>query len=532
MEDPEVSYRIRFIEVLGYLRERSIVPRLIQLLGDSDATIRSFAIQALACIGDPRAVPALEQVAQHDPATTPQGEFYLRTAAGKAIEKIRAADSPGAVTPESKAKADFTPGPNEVSLKSFQNARYFWQQAEIGKKLIEQGDKSLIPELVKMLNAENRQVRCNVGMVLAGLGDERGLKAVITELQDREPRPTKMRRSDGRPWIEGQIGEDRCYAAHVLGDIRDQRSLPALLSVLTEPSINLAAAWSLGEIADRQALPALREMLGRAGADPMEKLCAAHAMAKIGDSAGVSALVELLKSPHWVDRRNTAKALGELRDRRAVTGLIESLQDASPDVQVASAWALGQIGDPVALPALRDLLTNDTTNTSGPPRKLRDVAAEAIDQIRAANPPGAPDPQPQTKEDANTAIRVRTAVQSREVPADDQAAQVLLEFQVVKVSDELRPDRETLIQMANLLGLVLHMRRPNQQDSDLDLTLGEFLKRYVVPQPLSAETGEAIVNLLQSRGYLEVSAKPQVLTRDGSPAEVRVITGERFLRSA
>ena len=61
MEDREVGYRIRFIEMLGYLRKRSVVPRLIELLNHVDATVRSFAILALGHIGDPRALPGLER---------------------------------------------------------------------------------------------------------------------------------------------------------------------------------------------------------------------------------------------------------------------------------------------------------------------------------------------------------------------------------------------------------------------------------------------------------------------------------------
>jgi hypothetical protein len=49
MEDQKVGYRIRFVEVLGYLRERSVVPRLIELLGHDDPTVRAFAPGPCRC---------------------------------------------------------------------------------------------------------------------------------------------------------------------------------------------------------------------------------------------------------------------------------------------------------------------------------------------------------------------------------------------------------------------------------------------------------------------------------------------------
>jgi len=91
LEQPDGYLRIRYIEALGYLRERSAVPRLIESLGDPDATVRHFAVSALGRIGDERAIPTLGQVAAKDPARDYKGRFYLREAAQKAIEQIRAA---------------------------------------------------------------------------------------------------------------------------------------------------------------------------------------------------------------------------------------------------------------------------------------------------------------------------------------------------------------------------------------------------------------------------------------------------------
>jgi HEAT repeat protein len=91
MEDPEVGYRIRFIEMLGYLRESSVVPRLIELINHEDATVRLFAILALGHIGDVRSLPALENVAATDAATDQQGKLYLRESAQQAVQQIRSA---------------------------------------------------------------------------------------------------------------------------------------------------------------------------------------------------------------------------------------------------------------------------------------------------------------------------------------------------------------------------------------------------------------------------------------------------------
>lgn len=114
-----------------------------------------------------------------------------------------------------------------------------------------------------------------------------------------------------------------------------------------------------------------------------------------------------------------------------------------------------------------------------------------------------------------------------EVQPSDTAAQVLLDFKVLKVRENLRPDRETVLQMVNTLGNRLLLNEGNR-----DMTVGEILRRYVAPEPLSEEAASVVIDLLQSRGFLEVSAQPRVLTRDGRPAEARVIDNARFLRSS
>jgi type II secretory pathway component GspD/PulD (secretin)/beta-lactamase regulating signal transducer with metallopeptidase domain len=119
--------------------------------------------------------------------------------------------------------------------------------------------------------------------------------------------------------------------------------------------------------------------------------------------------------------------------------------------------------------------------------------------------------------------------ESANTPSDSEAAQVLLSFKTVKVWSDLRPDRETLLLMANTLGgesrLARELRRP---DRKLDMTMGEVLKRYVVPQSLSQQAGQALLDLLQSRGYMTVLSQPQVVTRDGRPARIGILSAEHF----
>ena len=54
-------------------------------------------------------------------------------------------------------------------LREFKEEKVFWKQREVGKKLIALGDKSVVPELARMLTMEDRAaVQCRLGSCRAG----------------------------------------------------------------------------------------------------------------------------------------------------------------------------------------------------------------------------------------------------------------------------------------------------------------------------------------------------------------------------
>lgn len=56
-----------------------------------------------------------------------------------------------------------------------------------------------------------------------------------------------------------QIRDDRYYAAHLFGDLRDARAVPILIPLLKDQDVNWIVPWSLGEIGDKSAIPPLIE---------------------------------------------------------------------------------------------------------------------------------------------------------------------------------------------------------------------------------------------------------------------------------
>jgi len=265
------------------------------------------------------------------------------------------------------------------SLQKFKDAEYFWQQGEIGGQLVALKDKRMVPPMLEMLQFENRKTRCNAGRVLAGLGDDRGLFAVISELKDTSYRPINKDEARGQV---AQVRGDRYYAAHVLGKIGDPRAVPALIEMLHDDSINYKAAIVLGQLGDKRAVPHLRKM---AKDLPKQRLWAGYGLAALGEAEGFDILEEVINSDSqpWTHRRHAVRALGEFGDRKAVPTLVKALKDEHVNIRVSAVHALGSIGDPAALPALIEALNDTEVTKINAPTTVQKEARKAIEAITA-----------------------------------------------------------------------------------------------------------------------------------------------------
>jgi HEAT repeat protein len=122
-------------------------------------------------------------------------------------------------------------------------------------------------------------------------------------------------------------------------------SQPVLLQTLRAPAwvARKNAAWALGALDASEAVPALIEALKDTDAGVREQV--AWALGAIGDRRGVDGLVGALSDSVAGVRKQAAWALGAIGDARAVQGLMRALKDGDAGVRKQAAWALGAIGD-------------------------------------------------------------------------------------------------------------------------------------------------------------------------------------------
>jgi HEAT repeat protein len=180
-------------------------------------------------------------------------------------------------------------------VEQFKSSKVFFQQFDIAGKIVALHDTSVLPGLVSYLTDEDRHARGNAAFIFAALGDDRGFKVIAAILADRSDRPEAEgmgRSDDGGYDLERQITEDRYYAAHLFGDLKDPRAVPILVPLLHDQEVNYIVPWSLGEIGDKRAVKPLIEMLS--DKDPSMRVLCIFALQALGAREALPRLHDLL----------------------------------------------------------------------------------------------------------------------------------------------------------------------------------------------------------------------------------------------
>jgi len=207
------------------------------------------------------------------------------------------------------------------------------------------------------------------------------------------------------------------------------------VSQYTDEDFRLGYVGSLGrqpvDVLASLGRPAVPQLIDELKSpDPLARRQAAEALGEIQDSRAVEPLIVLLKDKDALIQRHAVKALGNIKDLRAVDPLIGILNDkkAQAHVKMTAAEALGRIGEKRAVePLISTLKDTDWTvrsraaialGTIRDPRAvvplisaLKDndasVRGHVVDALGAIKDPRAVEPLRSALEDSDRVVRKR-----------------------------------------------------------------------------------------------------------------------------
>ena len=197
----------------------------------------------------------------------------------------------------------------------------------------------------------------------------------------------------------------RQAAIEALARVAPEALLPALEGALRDGD-DASARNAAMEIYVRLGASATRPLLALArDADEEVRLFVCVMLGSIKDEASVPGLVQALSDPDTNVRHAAATSLGQIGSRAAVPRLVEALC-GEPWLQYPALHALGEIADPLAAPAIVELLDDEL---------LRGPALDALGRLagREALPRIARhllDPDPALR---NAAIRAVVEIEQR-----------------------------------------------------------------------------------------------------------------------
>lgn len=174
------------------------------------------------------------------------------------------------------------------ALESWKSRRYVaaWALGEIQ-------DPAAIPALASAMGDEDPEVRKYATRSLIKFG--------------AEATPTLLKS------LEDPSEEVRHYALRALGEIRDERSIDALLG-LAGKADRKVFVWALGRLGDRRGYPLVAAAVEDADRDV--RLAAIQALNDLGDERAVVPLTRGLDDPEWMIREWSARGLESITGSR------------------------------------------------------------------------------------------------------------------------------------------------------------------------------------------------------------------------
>jgi sialidase-1 len=193
----------------------------------------------------------------------------------------------------------------------------------LARELVRAGDRSKVAVIAEILAGDDSRGHIHAAESLFKVGEIGDAAAMDRAFADR---------SNVKLHLMAAAALARRGGAEPLAAIRE-----ALRG--NDPDGIMLAGWILGQIGDESDIEPLRAALPRAST-PLNRGCLEHALAMLGDAAGLEALSRNLDSADDAIRTAAANMAGEARATATAAQLVRLLDDPVLDTRIRAAHSL------------------------------------------------------------------------------------------------------------------------------------------------------------------------------------------------
>ena len=371
-----IQTRSKAIGILGEMRSMDSIPTLIRILADEDASLRKASNDALERI-TLRSFPTVKE----------WEEWWERSQQMTRVKMLeeyvrRQADQIRAMARRME----------ELELQVLKNEKIAKDAPALLKFLVESDSRKVKLQVLDLLVSGEHKGEAVVAALTEAFDDPNAdvrqkCVEVLGRQQDPESAPQLLK------MLDDPAPEVQAAAARALGDIRSTEAVDALCRLLPSPSEKAAtaAAVALGQIGDHKAVEPLMAVVSKTSTPTLLKE-AANALGKIKDLKVVPALRKLLSSDNRERRWAAVDVLGALQATDAVADIAEvARKDEEPLIRERALAALARIGDSGAVDAVVAALSDPVERVAAQAFRSLTTLAEAdprlyltaIDQLSA-----------------------------------------------------------------------------------------------------------------------------------------------------
>lgn len=366
---------------LGESGDPRAIPVLIEALHSKVYDVRLAGAQALADLGEPALAALLDMLRNGLRAW--EGSLYPicqalifigASAIAPLIDVLRTSDDENA---------------RMIAVTALGNIGAYCEGLE------ESLHRVLHEAVQSALGDTDSDVRLEAALRLGDMHDASGLAILLAALDSTNERDARDALSSlenvGPKAVEPLLAiladtsrapEVRVRAVEVLSKVGDTQSIPGLLAALKDDDrrVRMVAENALGKLKGQEVMEPLREVLASAAAegDADERLTTLIALAKVGDTSVIPALLDVITSP--VDE-NASPHSSFAEGIRAASSLMQAM---------GAARALADLKEP-GIEALRTIIVQDNQWIARCALQALDARDEAAQPILLA---AARDPRP------------------------------------------------------------------------------------------------------------------------------------------